>query len=92
MPTLQTYSPSSTSVSLFRAYMRTALGSLSRLQAVYKQADGETLVDVVTEEGQELAGLPASDCCLQVRRALPRPRRHGRNQDSVQGLYHSVFA
>lgn len=36
------------------------------LQAVHKQADGEPLVDVVTEEGQELAGLPAGDCCLQV--------------------------
>ncbi|KAL4419268.1 hypothetical protein ABPG77_004826 [Micractinium sp. CCAP 211/92] len=38
------------------------------VQAVHKQADGEPLVDVVTEEGQEVAGLPAGDCCLQNER------------------------
>lgn len=38
------------------------------LQAVHKQPSGEALLDVRTEEGQELEGLPASECCLQVRR------------------------
>ncbi|KAL4420012.1 hypothetical protein ABPG75_007110 [Micractinium tetrahymenae] len=38
------------------------------VQVVHKQADGEPLVDVMTEEGQELAGLPAGDCCLQNER------------------------
>ncbi len=43
------------------------------LQAVHKQADGEPLVDVVTDEGQEVAGLPAGDCCLQVGKPLGSP-------------------
>jgi hypothetical protein len=37
-----------------------------RLQVVHKQPSGEPLLDVRTEDGQELAGLPASECCLQV--------------------------
>ncbi|EFN53725.1 hypothetical protein CHLNCDRAFT_25512 [Chlorella variabilis] len=37
-------------------------------QAVHKQPGGEPLLDVVTEEGQEVAGLPAGDCCLQNER------------------------
>ena len=35
-------------------------------QAVHKQPDGEPLLDVRTEEGQQVDGLPASDCFLQV--------------------------
>ena len=36
-----------------------------RLQVVHKQPS-EPLLDVRTEDGQELAGLPVSECCLQV--------------------------
>jgi hypothetical protein len=35
-------------------------------QGVHKQPSGEPLLDVVTEDEQEMAGLPAGSCCLQV--------------------------
>ncbi|PSC74954.1 Myosin-J heavy chain isoform A [Micractinium conductrix] len=38
------------------------------VEAVHKQPDGEPLLDVRTEEGQQVDGLPASDCFLQNER------------------------
>lgn len=34
---------------------------------LHQQPTGELLLDVRTEAGQQLEGLPAADCCLQVR-------------------------
>lgn len=39
------------------------------LQVVHKQPHGEPLLDVQTEEGQQITGLLASECCLQVQTA-----------------------
>lgn len=36
------------------------------LQVVHQQPTGELLLEVRTEQGQQLEGLPAADCCLQV--------------------------
>lgn len=38
------------------------------VQAVAKQPNGEPLLAVRTEDGQELGGVPAGDCCLQNER------------------------
>ncbi|KAI3425379.1 hypothetical protein D9Q98_009143 [Chlorella vulgaris] len=38
------------------------------VQGVHKQPSGEPLLDVVTEDEQEMAGLPAGSCCLQNER------------------------
>ena len=45
---------------------------------MHKQVASEPLLDVITEEGQHLSGLPAGECCLQVRGAppVPPPRCH----------------
>ena len=63
-------------------------------QAVHKQVASEPLLDVLTEEGRHLAGLPAGDCCLQVREApvpdlpLGAGRSVGR---SVGWVWHGLF-
>ncbi|KAI7836877.1 hypothetical protein COHA_009277 [Chlorella ohadii] len=38
------------------------------VEVVHQQPTGELLLDVRTEQGQQLEGLPAADCCLQNER------------------------